>query len=123
MLKLNKAMLEKIESIRNNPYTEKIISVSEVEDMIPKRMSISIASGNYPVIIKFTAMQKVEVTYINTYFGERTEIIYGGFDAVQYKHDAEGMCDEYYGDDVIDIKFVGEIAKAINEHKDEELNG
>ena len=123
MLKLNKSMLEKIENIRKNPYTEKIISVSEVEDMIPKRTSISITQGNYPIEIKFTAMQKVAVTYINTYFGERTEIIYGGFDAVQYKHDTEGMLDEYYGDDVIDIKFIGEIAKAINEHKDEELNG
>lgn len=119
MLIMNKAMTEKIESIRNNPYTEKIISVSEAEDMIPKRMSISIASGNYPVIIKFTAMQKVAVTYINTYFGERTEIIYGGFDAVQYKHDAEGMHDKYYGDDVIDVKFVGEIAKAIYDSKEE----
>lgn len=115
MLKLNKAMLEKIENIKNNPYTEKIISVSEVEDMPFERMCISIAQGNYPTEIKFTAMQKVVVTYINTYFGERTEIIYGGFDAVQYTHDVVGVCNKYYGDDIISIKFVGEIAKAINE--------
>ena len=115
MLKSNKAIFEKIESIKNNPYTEKIISISEIEDMLcPERMGISVSQGNCPIEIRFTAIQKVAVTYVNIYFGERTEIIYGGFDAVQYKRDAEGTYNgEYYGDDVIDIEFIGEVAKTI----------
>lgn len=69
-MRMNKTIENIIENIRNNEYTEEIITVSNVELLLEnKRKIVSVYQGDYPVSIKFTPMQKVEVTYRNKYFG------------------------------------------------------
>ena len=85
-IRVNKALNDSIEWIRKNPYTEEVVSISDVELLDSKeRFTVSEIQGDYPVDVIFTAMQKIEVTYKNKYYGLRKDIIVAGFDAVRYK--------------------------------------
>lgn len=113
--KKNKAIEEKINWIKDDKYTEEVISISDVELLSGlKRETISELQGDYPVDIIFSAMQKVEITYRNKYYGIRKATIVGGFDAVRYKY---CMTDAYEGDylsnKIIGIEFIGEEAKIV----------
>lgn len=112
---------ETIEWIRNNPYTEEIIDISPVEFMDKtEKIIVSETQGDYPIDIKFTAMQKCIVTYKNKYFGIKKDIIVAGSDAVRYKYVTtplyEGDILADYGDfGLISTKFIGEETKIISE--------
>lgn len=111
----NKALNESIDWIRNNPYTEEIINISDVELLnTEKRVCVSIYQGDYPVDVKFTEMQKVEVTYRNKNFGLRKDIIVAGFDAVRYKEAYTSLYEgQRLSDRIISVEFIGEYAKNI----------
>lgn len=115
MIKENEALNKSIEWIRNNPYTEEIINVSEVEllDSI-ERIDVSEIQGSYPVNVRFTAMQKIEVTYRNKYNGLQKDIIVAGFDAIRYQECRNNMYDgDYLNENIISIEFIGEYSKTI----------
>lgn len=111
-MRMNKTIENIIENIRNNEYTEEIITVSNVELLLEnKRKIVSVYQGDYPVFIKFTPMQKVEVTYRNKYFGIQKDIVLMGYDAVRYKECLNGAYEgEYLSEDIIAVDFVGEFA-------------
>lgn len=112
---------EAVEWIRNNPYTEKIIDISPVEFMDKtEKIIVSEIQGDYPIDVKFTAMQKCVVTYKNKYFGIKRDIIVAGCDAVRYKYvttplyDGDLLTD--YGDfGLISTEYIGEETKIISE--------
>lgn len=112
-LKANKAMQECIDWIKNNPYTEAIISISNVKPLgASEQIIVSEKQGEYPVDVKFTPMQKVEVTYQNKYYGAKTDIIVAGFDAVRYTMCNNDMYEgTYLNKNIIAVEFVGEYAK------------
>lgn len=115
-IKTCKGIERTIEWIRNNPYTEKIIHVSEVELLSNnERVFYSEIQGAYPVDIEFTAHQKVVVTYLNTYFGVCKATILGGFDACRYKKEATSMYNgEHLGEYLIGVEFLGEWAMIVD---------
>ncbi len=112
---------ESIEWIRNNPSTEEIIDISPVEFMDKtEEIIVSKAQGDYPVDIKFTAMQKCIVTYRNKYFGIKKDIIVAGSNAVRYEYVTnplyEGDILADYGDfGLVSVKFIGEETKIISD--------
>lgn len=112
---------ETIEWIKNNPYTEEIIDISPVE-FIEKKETIIVSEiqGDYPVDIKFTAMQKCIVTYKNKYFGIKKDIIVAGSDAIRYKYAMNSLYKgdvlaDHYGVRLISVEFIGEETKIISE--------
>ena len=112
MYKINKALNQSIEWIRNDPYTEEIINISEVELLNSgERIVVSEIQGEYPADVKFTAMQKVEVTYRNNNRVFKATII-AGFDAVRYKKCMNDMYKgEYLSYETISVEFIGEYSK------------
>lgn len=112
----NKALKESIEWIKNNPYTEEVVSVSDVQLLDSMdRIIVSEIQGQYPVDVRFTAMQHVEVVYKNKYYGLMKAVIVAGFDAVRYKECRNGMYEgEYLNKNVISVEFVGEYSKTIS---------
>jgi hypothetical protein len=112
----NKAFDDAIKWIENNPYTEEIVNVSDVELLESReKVVVSVAQGDYPVAVKFTAMRKIEVTYKNKYYGLSKDIIVAGFDAIRYKECLNNMYEgEYLDDSIISIEFVGEYCKTID---------
>ena len=113
MHKKNKAIESTIQWIKDNKYTEEIISISDVELLSGlKREVISELQGDYPVDIIFSAMQKVEVTYRNKYYGVMKATIVGGFDAMSYKYSMTDMFEgSYLSNRLIGIEFIGEEAR------------
>ena len=114
MYKINKALNQSIEWIRNNPYTEEIIDISEVELLNSgERIVVSEFQGAYPVDVKFTAMQKVEVTYRNNQYNRVfKDTIVAGFDAVRYEKCINNMYKgEYLSYETISVEFIGEYSK------------
>lgn len=41
--------------LRENPYTEKIVSISPITEIEPEVKKISLYQGDYPVDVEFTA--------------------------------------------------------------------
>lgn len=112
---------ETIEWIRNNPYTEEIIDISPVE-FIDKteKVIISEIQGDYPIDVKFTAMQKCIVTYRNKYFGIKKDIIVAGNDAIRYKYVTTPLYEgdilaDYENFSLMSVEFIGEETKIISE--------
>lgn len=111
---------EFIELIRNNPYTEEIIDISSVEFLDKtEKIVISESQGDYPVDIRFTAMQKCIVTYKNKYFGIKKDVIVAGSDAIRYTYVTtplyEGDILAEYGDfGLISTEFIGEEGKILS---------
>ena len=115
-IKMNKALQNAIEEIRNNPYTEKIISVSDVKLLDgAEHYIISETQGDqYRVEVRFTAMVEVSVTCVNRYYGEMTDKIVAGFDAIRYtKCYTSTYNGEYMTNNTIKVEFVGEYAKIL----------
>jgi hypothetical protein len=112
----NKKFDDAIKWIKNNPYTEEIVNVSDVELLESReKVVVSVVQGDYPVAVKFTAMQKIEVIYKNKYYGLSKDIIVAGFDATRYKECRNNMYEgEYLDDSIISIEFVGEYCKTID---------
>ena len=115
-IRVNKDVNNSIEWIRKNPYTEEVVSISDVELLDSKeRFTVSEIQGDYPVDVIFTAMQKIEVTYKNKYYGLRKDIIVAGFDAVRYKECRNNMYEgEYLNNNIISVEFIGEYSKIID---------
>lgn len=118
---------EAIEWIRNNPYTEEIIDISPVEFMdmdkiISKKIIISEIQGEYPIDVRFTAMQKCVVTYKSKYLGIKKDTILAGNDAIRYKYVTtplyEGNILADYGDfRLISTEFIGEETQIISDFR------
>lgn len=98
--------------LRENPYTEKIVSIFPITEIEPEVKKISLYQGDYPVDVEFTATKKLDVTYINKYFGEKTCTIFYGDDAIERKYCTTSL---YTGKvikdfglySLIDEKFIG----------------
>lgn len=115
-IKMNKALQNAIEEIRNNPYTEKIISVSDVGLLDgTEHFVVSETQGDqYRTEVRFTAMMEVSVTYVNMYYGKMTDKIVAGFDAIRYtKCNTAAYEGKYLDSNTIKIEFVGEYAKIL----------
>ena len=115
----NSALLKSVEAIKNNKYTEKIISVSNIKLLNNReRFTISEIQGNITVYIKFTAMQKLEVTYENSNFGLKKETIVAGVDAIRYRDNINSeYSGEYLDENCMFVEFVGECSKTIESIK------
>lgn len=114
--KENKALRDAIEEIRNNPYTGKIISVSDVKLLDgTEHYIVSETQGDqYRVEVRFTAMMEVSVTYVNRYYGKMTDRIVAGFDAIRYtKCNTAAYEGNYLDSNTIKIEFLGEYAKIL----------
>lgn len=110
----NKELQEAIDNLKSNPYCE-VIHVSDVE-LLDNRIKCieDLVYGDYPIYVKFTAMQKVEVTYKNQNKIKK-DIIVAGFDAVRYRECRNGMYEgEYLDDCIITVDFLGEWTKTID---------
>lgn len=116
-IRKNKALQEAIKWIEENPYTEKIISVSKIEFIEPERKEIRDSQQDYPIRRKFTATVKVVVTYQNANFGKMRCTIYAGFDSVAYRYAYTSAYNGDYMDnhDLISVWFVGEDAVSVTE--------
>lgn len=115
-IKMNKALQNVIEEIMNNPYTEKIISVSDVKLLDgTEHYIISETQGDqYRTEVRFTAMMEVSVTYVNRYYGKMTDRIVAGFDAIRYTDCYTSTYNgEYMANNTIKVEFVGEYAKIL----------
>lgn len=115
-IKMNKALRNAIEEIRNNPYTEKIISVSDVKLLDgTEHFVVSETQGDqYRTEVRFTAMMEVTVTYVNKYYGEMTDKIVAGFDAIRYTKCNTNIYEGNYLDsNTIKVEFLGEYAKIL----------
>ena len=113
-IKLNKALQNAIEEIRNNPYTE-IVAVSDVEllDGV-ERYVISETQGEYRTEVRFTAMMEITVTYVNKYYGEMEDRIVAGFDAIRYTKCNTALYEGNFLDsNTIKVEFLGEYAKIL----------
>ena len=115
----NSALLKSVEAIKNNKYTEEIISVTNIKLLNNReRFTISEIQGNITVYIKFTAMQKLEVTYENSNFGLMKETIVAGFDAIRYRDNINSeYSGEYLDENCMFVEFVGECSKTIESIK------
>ena len=115
-IKKNEALNKSIECIKNNSYTEEIVNISDVELLSSmEKVIVSEIQGDYPMDVRFTAMQKIEVTYRNKYFGLSKDIIVAGFDAVRYKECRNNMYEgTYLNENIISVEFVGEYSKTID---------
>ena len=114
-IKINMALRNAIEEIRNNSYTEEIIAVSDVELLDgTDHYVISETQGEYRTEVRFTAMMEVSVTYVNRYYGEMTDKIVAGFDAIRYtKCNTAAYEGNYMDNSTIKIEFLGEYAKIL----------
>ena len=113
-IKTNKALQNAIEEIRNNSYTSEIVAVSDVELLDGAECCIvSEEQGDqYRTEVRFTAMMEVSVVYVNRYYGEMTDRIVAGFDAIRYTKCNESIYEGNYMDsNTIQVEFVGEYAK------------
>lgn len=115
-IKRNKAFNDAIRWIRNNPYTEEIVTISDVELLTNQdKVVASEVQGDYPVDVKFTSMQKMEVIYKNKYYGLSKDIIVAGFDAIRYRECRNNMYEgKYFTNNIISIEFIGEYYKVID---------
>ena len=107
---INRQILECVDWLKSNLY-EEVLSVSEQEYLAlnedPGRISVSIIQGASPTWVEFTPRVKVEVVSKNRYFGVRTYVIVGGWDAVKYSvHDVPSGRRIY--------EFVGEYASVLS---------
>lgn len=115
-IKMNKALQNAIEGIRNNPYTSEIVAVSDVKllDGTDHYVISETQGDQYRVEVRFTAMMEVSVTCVNRYYGEMTDKIVAGFDAVRYTKCNTAAYEGNYLDGVtIKIEFLGEYAKIL----------
>ena len=115
-IKTNKALQNAIAEIRNNPYTEEIVAVSDVEllDGIDHYIVPETQGDQYRTEVRFTAMMEVTVTYVNKYFGKMTDKIVAGFDAIRYTDCYTSTYNgEYMANNTIKVEFVGEYAKIL----------
>jgi hypothetical protein len=115
-IKMNKALQNAIEEIRNSPYTEEIVAVSDVKLLDgTEHYIVSETQGDqYRVELRFTAMIEVSVTYVNRYYGKMTDKIVAGFDAIRYtKCNTAAYEGNYMDSSTIKVEFVGEYAKIL----------
>lgn len=115
-IKTNKALQNAIEEIRSNPYTEEIVAVSDIKllDGTEHYIISETQREQYRVEVRFTAMMEVSVTYVNRYYGEMTDKIVAGFDAIRYtKCNTAAYEGNYLDSNTIKIEFLGEYAKIL----------
>lgn len=115
-IKLNKALQNAIEEIRNNLYTEEIVAVSDVKLLDgTEHFIVSETQGDqYRTEVRFTAMMEVSVTYVNRYYGKMTDRIVAGFDALRYtKCNTAAYEGNYLDSNTIKVEFLGEYAKIL----------
>lgn len=114
-IKLNKALQNAIAEIRNNPYTSEIVAVSDVKLLDgTEHFVVSETQGEYRTEVRFTAMMEITVTYVNRYFGEMTDKIVAGFDAIRYTKCNTVLYEGNFLDsNTIKIEFLGEYAKIL----------
>ena len=114
-IKTNMALQNAIGEIRNNPYTSEIVAISNVKLLDgTDHCVISETQGEYHTEVRFTAMMEVSVTYVNRYYGEMTDKIIAGFDAIRYTKCNESIYEGNYMDSsTIKVEFVGEYAKIL----------
>lgn len=115
-IKINRELRKAIEEIRSNPYTEEVIAISDVELLDgTEHYVVSEEQGDqYRTEVRFTAMMEVSVTHINRYYGEVTDKIVAGFDAIRYtKCNTAAYEGNYLDSNTIKVEFVGEYAKIL----------